>query len=169
MRSFRGDYMNEIILLLITIVGIFLVACSVALVAFGKMIDRYPVGDETSRERSLSSPAESTKLAVVMFWVLFIAGAWAVLQEGIVTRIVGITIFFSICFFMFTALAFSFAVLSTMKSQKKEFGKPVIPTFPTTAVSSTIQMTQSAPDMVTTKRYKSPISNFMVRALLKKE
>jgi hypothetical protein len=161
--------MNEIILLLLAIVGIFAVACSVALIALGKMIDRYPAGDENARERSLSSPAESTKIAVIVFWVLFIPGAWAVLQEGVVTRIVGITIFFSICLFMFTALAFSFAVLSTMKSRKKESGEPGIPAFPTPSVPSTVQMTQSAPGMVTTKQYKSPLSNFMVGALLKKE
>jgi len=161
--------MNEIILLLLSIVGIFSVACSVALIALGKIIDRYPSGDETLRERSLSSPTESTKLAVIVFWALFIPGAWAVLQEGIITRIVGITLFFSICLFMFTALAFSFAVLSTMKSRKKEIEDPAIPAFPSPAVPNTIQMTQNAPDVVTTKRYKSPISNFMVSALLKKE
>jgi hypothetical protein len=160
--------MNEIILLLLSIVGIFSVACSVALITLGKIIDRYPSGDETLRERSLSSPTESTKLAVIVFWSLFIPGAWAVLQEGIITRIVGITLFFSICLFMFTALAFSFAVLSTMKSRKKEIGNPEIPAFPSPASPSTIQM-QNAPDIVTTKRYKSPISNFMVSALLKKE
>ncbi|MFA4825103.1 MAG: hypothetical protein WC593_08085 [Methanoregula sp.] len=161
--------MNEIILLLLAIVGIFSVACSVALIALGKMIDQYPIGDETSRERSLSSPAESTKLAVIVFWSLFIPGAWAVLQEGIITRIVGITLFFSICLFMFTALAFSFAVLSTMKSRKKEMGIPVIQTIPSPAVPGTVQMTQCVPDIVTTKRYKTPLSNFMISALLKKE
>jgi hypothetical protein len=161
--------MNEIILLLLAIVGIFSVACSVALIALGKIIDRYPSGDETSRERSISSPAESTKLAVILFWCLFIPGAWAVLQEGIITRIVGITIFFSICLFMFTALVFSFAVLSTMKSRKKEIGDTGLPALPPTGIPSPIQMTISAPDTVTTKRYKSPISNFMVSALLKKE
>jgi hypothetical protein len=161
--------MNEIVLLLLSIVGIFSVACSIALIALGKMIDRYPVGDETSRERSLSSPAESTKLAVIVYWSLFIPGAWAVLQEGIVTRIVGITLFFSIGLFMFTALAFSFAVLSTMRGGKKEGGAPVIPTAPIPSVPGTIQITHSAPDIVTKKRYRSPMSNFMVSVLLKKE
>lgn len=161
--------MNEIILLLLAIVGIFAVACSVALIALGNIIDRFPSGNETSRERSISSPVESTKLAVIVFWCLFIPGAWAVLQEGIITRIVGITIFFSICLFMFTALAFSFAVLSTMKSRKKKIGNPDLPAVPSSEIPSTIQMTQSTPEIVTTKRYKSPISNFMVSALLKKE
>lgn len=161
--------MNEIVLLLLSIVGIFLVACSVALIALGKMIDQFPMGDEAARTRGITSPVESTKIAVVLFWVLFIPGAWSILQDGIVTRIVGITILFSICLFMFTGLVFSFAVLSAMKSRKKEFGEPVIPTVPAPAVSGTIQMKQSAPDIITTKRYKTPVSNFMVSALLKKE
>jgi hypothetical protein len=160
--------MNEVVLLLLAIVGIFSIACSVALIALGKMIDRYQAGDETSRERSLSSPAESTKLAVIIFWVLFIPGVWAVLQEGIVTRIVGITLFFSICLFMFTALAFSFAVLSTMRGRKKEMGDPLIPPVSSPITTGNIQITQGA-QTVTKKRYKSPISNFMVSALLKKE
>jgi hypothetical protein len=37
--------MNEVILLLLAIMGVFSVACSAALLALGKMIDLYPVGD----------------------------------------------------------------------------------------------------------------------------
>ena len=54
--------MNEVILLLLAIVGVFSVACSAALLALGKMIDLYPVGDESGRQRGLASPVETTKL-----------------------------------------------------------------------------------------------------------
>ena len=98
--------MNEIILLLLSTVGVFSVACSIALIALGKIIDNFPLEDEETRTRGISSPAESTKIAVVLFWVFFIPGAWSTLQEGIVTRIAGITLLFSICLFMFTGLVF---------------------------------------------------------------
>ena len=160
--------MNEIILLLLSIVGIFSVACSVALIALGKIIDNFPLGDEENRTRGISSPAESTKLAVVLFWVLFVPGAWAVLQEGIVTRIVGITLLFSICLFMFTGLVFSFAVLSAMKGRKNAYGDTVL------RIGQPIpQLSPSPPAtvkeaMVRQRRRENPLSNVMVNALLKK-
>ncbi len=160
--------MNEIVLLLLAVVGIFSVACSVALIALGKIIDNFPLGDEETRTRGISSPAESTKLAVVLFWILFIPGAWAVLQEGIVTRIVGITLLFSICLFMFTGLVFSFAVLSAMKGRKSAYGdtalrlgKEVPQLTPSTPVS--VKETTIRP-----RRRENPLSNIMVNALLKK-
>ncbi|MDO9325321.1 MAG: hypothetical protein Q7T80_10240 [Methanoregula sp.] len=160
--------MNEVILLLITIVGIFSAACSVALIALGKIIDNFPLGDEETRNRGISSPVESTKLAVILFWILFIPGAWAVLQEGIVTRIVGITLLFSICLFMFTGLVFSFAVLSAMKGRKNTYGdtvlrlsQPVTQVIPSTPVN--VKETPVRP-----RRRENPLSNVMVHALLKK-
>jgi hypothetical protein len=160
--------MNEIILLLLSIVGIFSVACSVALIALGKIIDNFPLGDEETRTRGISSPAESTKLAVVLFWVLFVPGAWAVLQEGIVTRIVGITLLFSICLFMFTGLVFSFAVLSTMKGRKNAYGDTVLrirQPVPQLSPSPPVTVKET---MVRPKRRENPLSNVMVNALLKK-
>jgi hypothetical protein len=115
--------MNEIILLFLGMVGIFAIAGSVALIALGKMIDCFPTEGEENRVRSIASPAESTILAVVLFWILFFPGAWAILQTSTVTLIVGITILFSICLFMFTALIFSFAVLATMKQRSKKLGE----------------------------------------------
>ena len=114
-----GDCMNEIYLLLLAIVSVFSVGCSIGLLGLGTMIDRYPVGDESKRERSIASPIESTRIAVVLFWATFCD--WRLgeyLQETRFGLIFGITTLFAICLFMFTALAFSFAVLSTMRRQK---------------------------------------------------
>jgi hypothetical protein len=160
--------MNEIILLLLSIVGIFSVACSVALIALGKIIDNFPLGDEETRTLGISSPAASTKLAVVLFWVLFVPGAWAVLQEGIVTRIVGITLLFSICLFMFTGLVFSFAVLTAMKGRKNAYGDTVLrigQPVPQLSPSPPVTVKEA---MVRPRRRENPLSNVMVNALLKK-
>jgi hypothetical protein len=160
--------MNEIILLLLAVVGVFSITCSAALIALGKMIDQYPLGDEATRTRGITSPVECTKLAVVLFWGLFIPGAWAVLQVGIVTIIVGITLLFAICLFMFTALVFSFAVLSTMKGRKKAYGDAVLRVgalAPAAGISS--PLTEGEPATIPKPR-KNPLSSVMVHALLKK-
>jgi hypothetical protein len=159
--------MNEIILLLLAVVGIFSIACSAALVALGKMIDVFPQGDESTRTRSLTSPVESTKLAVVLFWCLFIPGAWAVLQEGIITIIVGITLIFSICLFMFTALVFSFAVLSSMKGRMKVPGDTAMRMDTPVPAAETVLPATSIPVVRSTPR-KNPLSDILVPALLKK-
>ena len=159
--------MNEVILLLLTMVGIFSLACSVALLALGKMIDLYPVGDETHRTRSITSPVESTRIAVALFWGSFIPGAWAVLQEGILTKIIGVTVLFAICLFMFTALVFSFAVLSAMKGRKETYGETIIPTGAPESVITAQQTTAEKPT-ATYKQRNNPLSNMMVHALLKK-
>jgi len=117
---------NEILLLLLPVVGVFAVGCSVALLALGKMIDRFPAGDESIRERSLASPIESTKIAVILFWALFMIGIWAVLQETRFGVILGITTLFAACLFMFTALVFSFAVLNTLRRKKSRIETPVV-------------------------------------------
>lgn len=160
--------MNEVILLLLAIVGIFSIACSVALIALGKIVDNFPLGDEATRTRGISSPTESTKLAVVLFWILFIPGAWAILQEGIVTRIVGITLLFSICLFMFTGLVFSFAVLSTMRARKNALGDTVLRTGKEVPPFSTSPPVEVRETMTRPKRRDNPLSNVMVNALLKK-
>ena len=145
--------MNEIILLLLAVVGVFSIACSAALIVLGKMVDEFPMGDEATRTRGITSPAESTIIAVVLFWGLFLPGAWAVLQEGIITIIVGITILFAICLFMVTALVFSFAVLLTMKGRKKA-----------PAAEAPLQA-ETSPG---SKTRKNPLSGILVHALLKK-
>jgi hypothetical protein len=160
--------MNEIILLLLAIVGIFSIACSVALIALGKIIDLFPIGNEATRIRSITSPIESTKIAVVFFWVAFIPGAWAILQEGIFTKIAGITILFSICLFMFTALVFSFAVLSAMKKRKNAYDGTALCAGITIPETTIAPKTIKPEPVVIQKRQKNPLSNLMVHALLKK-
>ena len=112
--------MNELILVLLAIVGVISLPCSYALITLGKMVDEFPEEDKTTRTRGITSPAETTKIAVILFWVMFLPGAWAVLQEGVVIVIVGITILFAICLFMLTSLVFSFSVLSAMSRRKNE-------------------------------------------------
>jgi hypothetical protein len=162
--------MNDLLLLLLGIVGLFAVGCSIALLSLGKMIDQYPAGDETRRTRSISSPIETTKISVAVFWGLFFVGSWAVLQETRFLLILGITTLFAICLFMFTALAFSFAVLSTMRGRRKQAEIPVIQLTPDRLPISAPQSGPAqAADVVIRKRYNNPISDFMLNALLKKD
>ena len=160
--------MNEIILLLLAIVSIFSVACSVALIALGKIIDDFPMGDEETRTRSITSPIESTKISVILFWALFIPGAWAVLQEGIFTRIVGITTLFSICLFMFTALIFSFAVLSAMRGKRHEMEERAHHIDTPAPVTTASPRVMSQEPVVGFKRRRNPLSTLMINALPKK-
>jgi hypothetical protein len=162
--------MNELFLLLLGIVGLFAAGCSIALLSLGKMIDGYPVGDETKRTRTISSPIETTKISVVLFWVLFFPGAWSVLQETRFLLILGITILFAICLFMFTVLVFSFAVLSTMRGRRKQMEIPAIHISPDTQPAIPVLAGAAQPaDVVIRKRYNNPISDFMLNALLKKD
>jgi hypothetical protein len=160
--------MNEIILLILAVVGVISIACSYTLIALGKMIDEFPVGDKTTRTRGITSPAESTKIAVVLFWGMFIPGAWAVLQEGIVTVIVGITLLFAICLFMLTALLFSFSVLSAMSRLKNKNSDAVTEVYtPPPSLSVSSSGAPGEPAVNTTPR-KNSLSRGIVHALLKK-
>ena len=111
--------MNVVFLYLLGIAGVFSVPCSGALLALGKIIDRCPTDYEDERVRSLSSPIQSTRLAVVIFWVLFLLGVWAVLQQDRLLMISGITMIFATFLFLFTAIAFSFAVLCALKRRQE--------------------------------------------------
>lgn len=162
--------MNELLILLLGIVGIFAVGCSIALLALGRMIDQYPTGDESKRTRSIASPIETTKISVVLFWALFIVGIFALLQGTRFMLIIGITTLFAICLFMFTALAFSFAVLSTLRGRSQGIRMPELQRVPaaTPATAPQAEAAQPAP-VIIRKRYNNPISDFMLNALLKKE
>lgn len=162
--------MNELLILLLGIIGVFAVGSSIALLALGRMIDQYPAGDESKRSRSISSPIETTKISVVLFWALFLVGTYALLQDTRFMFILGVTTLFAICLFMFTALAFSFAVLSTMRGRRQGISMPVFQLVPATepTVAPPTEATQPAP-VVIRKRYNNPISDFMLNALLKKE
>jgi hypothetical protein len=160
--------MNEILLFLVVVAGIFLSACSVALISLGKMIDRCPTENEELRERSIASPAESTKIAALVLWAMFIPGAWLVIQEGRNAMIIGITTLFTVCLFMLTALVFSFAVLSTMRRKKKVPGGMVLSAAP--APSPAPAHPDRFDQPVLGKRpVKQQVSNFLVDALIKKD
>ena len=165
--------MNEIFLLLLGFLGVFAAGCSIALLALGKMIDRFPAGDESARTRSIASPIETTKLSIALFWAFFVMGGWAVLQENRIVMIAGITILFAITLFMFTALIFSFAVLNTMRGKMKEIGIPaVMPGLqisPAAPLPVAIPQAEPAPVPVIRKRYNNPVTDFMLKALLKKD
>jgi len=158
--------MNEMILLLLAVVGVISAACSFALIALGKMVDEFPLGDETSRTRGLTSPVESTKIVVVLFWFLFLPGAWAVLQEGIITIILGITLLFAICLFLVTALVFSFQVLGTMSQRKNENTDAIMGVHtPPPAVSGPSSPVESVNKVI--PRKKSLVKS-LIHSLLKK-
>lgn len=162
--------MNEILLLLIGIVGIFAVGCSIALIALGRMIDQFPAGDESKRTRSVASPIETTRISVVAFWALFIVGTWAVFQESRILLVAGITTFFAICLFMLTALLFSFAVLKTMRGKKLGIVNPVLQLSPSAPSPVPVPQAEPAPPApMVRKRYNNPVTDFMLNALLKKD
>jgi hypothetical protein len=165
--------MNEIILLLLGFLGVFAAGCSIALLALGNLIDRFPSGDESKRTRGISSPVETTKISVVLFWVLYVAGGWAVMQESRLVMIAGITVLFAISLFMITALIFSFAVLHTMRARRSgvptPVGMPVIQISPGVPVPVPAEAEPLQPAPVLRKRYNNPLTDFMLNALLKKE
>jgi len=109
--------MNDLLLFMLGIAGVFSVPCSGALLLLGNLIDRYPTEYEEKRTRSLSSPIASTRIAVIVFWALFLCGIWAVIQGTRLVLIAGIVTIFATCLFLFTAIAFSIAVLSTLRRQ----------------------------------------------------
>ncbi len=162
--------MNELFLLLLGIVGVFAVGSSIALLALGNMIDQFPTGDESKRVRGISSPVETTRIAVVVFWALFIVGTWALMQESRLLMITGITTFFAICLFMFTALVFSFAVLNALRNRKSAVDNPVLQLVPQTGASPVpVALPEAEPAPVIQKRYNNIFTDMMLNVLLKKE
>lgn len=161
--------MNGIFLLLLGIVGIFAIGCSIALLVLGKLIDQFPMGDESKRSRSISSPIESTRISVAIFWIFFIIGTWALVQDNRFMLIFGITTFFAICLFMFTALVFSFAVLNAMRGRQLNSDMPILQLTPKGMADGVPAPEQVTPAPVLRKRYHNPVSDFMLNALLKKE
>jgi len=161
--------MNETLLLLLPVVGVFAVGGSIALLVLGKMIDRFPAGDESKRERCLSSPIESTKISVILFWVLFIVGIWGLLQETRFGLILGITTIFAICLFMFTALGFSFAVLSTMRARRNKAEMPVMQVGTADEIITISQAASEPTAVVKRKRQENFLTGIMMDTMLKKD
>lgn len=160
--------MNELIPVILAIVGVISLACSFTLITLGKMIDEFPQEDETSRARGITSPVESTKIAVLLFWVMFLPGAWAVLQERIVTVIAGITLLFAICLFMLTALVFSFQVLSTMGRRKNETSDTVMGVSTPPPAGSGSSSRAPVEPVTNTPPQKNSLSEILVHTLKKK-
>ena len=165
--------MNEILLFILVIGGVFSVACSIALISLGKIIDRFPVGDESNRKRSLSSPVESTRIAVGIYWFLFVVGGYALIQENTYMVIIGITTLFAGILFMFTALILSFAVLHAMRRRRISRENPVLQAVPVSTPQEIVATTVTAPAEgrggAPKKRSRRPVPNFIVDALMKKD
>jgi len=167
--------MNEVFLLLMGCVGIFAAGGSIALLALGKMVEEFPAGDESKRLRGIASPVESTRIVTALFWPFFVISGWAVMQENVYTMVAGITLLFAICLFLITALAFSFAVLNTMRNRSKGIRKPnampVLQLAPA-VTPALVAMPQAEPAVrtpVLRKRYNNPVTDLMLNVLLKKE
>lgn len=160
--------MNEILLLVLAIAGVFSIACSIALVSLGTIIDRFPLGDESNRKRSLSSPIESTHIAVGIYWLLFAIGGYAILQESKYAVIIGITTLFSGILFMFTALILSFAVLHAMRRRRKSMVTPALPVKPVSVAGEAVVPVEGI-QKTPTRHYRRPVSNFMVDALMRRD
>jgi hypothetical protein len=137
------------------------------------MIDQFPTGDESKRTRSIASPIETTKVSTALFWVLFIIGGWALLQESRIVMVAGVTTLFAICLFLFTALVFSFAVLNSMRGRRKGIKMPDgIPVLQLSSPETPLPVPRPdgiQPAPVLRKRYNNPVSNLLLNALLKRE
>jgi uncharacterized membrane protein YgcG len=107
--------MQELFIFGVAISGIFSLLLSAMLLRLGLMIDRFPVGDEEPRDRSLWSPREFTRISVMIFWPLFIVGGYMMLSPSRVVMVVGITTLVGMVLFLVTAVVFSVSVLNIMK------------------------------------------------------
>lgn len=163
--------MKEFIIFGLGIVGIFSVLSSLALLQLGSIIDRFPTKEDPYREKSLASPVASTRIFVVIFWLMYALGAYALLQEGTFMLIAGITTIFSISLFILTALVFSFAVYSTMRHQSNR-DKDLMPVIMTEAVNTPAAALQKpiknelpSPGHIR----RRPTGNFLIDSLLRRD
>ena len=95
---------------------------SFVLLKFGEIIDRYPLGDEESRDKNWGSPVPFTRISVLLFWLFFIIGGWMVFQQSKVIFVGGIALLIGLLLFLATAVVFSLAVLNQMSAKKDEKG-----------------------------------------------
>lgn len=99
-----------------------LVLCKI-LLAYGKSIDQYPIGRHETREISLWSPQMFTQLSVLVFWPVFVIGAFMVFQQSRFMLVGGIALIIGLMLYLGTAVVFSGAVLKTMASTGRENNK----------------------------------------------
>ena len=71
--------------------------------------------------------------------------------------------------FMFTALVFSFAVLSALRGRQLNIEMPILQITPKGMADEVPAPEQVTLAPVLRKRYHNPVSDFMLNALLKKE
>jgi hypothetical protein len=109
--------MNELIWVGAGFCFIFGLACSLALLRLGYLVDRFPDGRDEERERSLWSPLEATRIFVAFYWCLLGGGTYLLFEGTRYSIIAGIATLFGAVMFMLTAVLFSAAVLHTMKSR----------------------------------------------------
>lgn len=114
---------NEIFIFGVIIGGIFSVIGSAVLVHLGELIDRFPVEGEGERERSMWSPREFTRYAVLFYWPLYIVGAAMLIPGTRVLTVGGIAMIFGLLLFMLTALVFSIATYNLMQSGREKSAK----------------------------------------------
>jgi hypothetical protein len=112
--------MEELLIVGLVFATFFGVVLSVALITFGKLIDRYPVEGEETREISLSSPITFTRISVLVFWPLFIIGSFMVFLQSRFMLVSGIALLTGIILFLGTAVLFSAAVFNAMAKGIKE-------------------------------------------------
>jgi hypothetical protein len=112
--------MNEILIFGVILGGIFSAIGSAILIRMGEMIDRFPVEGEGERERSMWSPREFTRYAVLLYWPLYIVGAAMLVPGTRILTVGGIAMIFGLVLFMLTALVFSVATYNLMKSGREQ-------------------------------------------------
>ncbi len=118
--------MHEILFFGVIFGGIFSLFSSLILVHMGMLIDRFPVGDEEERERSIWSPREFTRYAVMVYWPMYFLGAAMLIPGTRVLTVAGIATLFGLILFIVTALVFSGATYNLMRAQRKGSGSPLV-------------------------------------------
>jgi hypothetical protein len=113
---------NEFLVFGVIIGGIFSALGSAILLHMGVMIDRFPLEGEGDRERSMWSPREFTRYAVLIYWPLYLAGAAMLIPGTRLLTVGGIAMISGLVLFMLTALVFSVATYNLMQSGRR--GRP---------------------------------------------
>lgn len=124
MNAFKRDakeahLMNEILFFGVIFGGIFSLFSSIILVHMGRLIDRFPTEHEEERERCIWSPREFTKYAVMLYWPVYIVGAWMLIPGTRILTVSGIATLFGLILFMVTAIIFSIATYNLMRAKNK--------------------------------------------------
>lgn len=118
--------MNEILFFGVIFGGIFSFFSSIILIHLGRLIDRFPTEHEDERERSIWSPREFTKYAVICYWPVYVVGAWMLIPGTRILTVGGIATLFGLILFMVTAIVFSIATYNLMRAKNKGSKTPTV-------------------------------------------